>query len=152
MAAAVGQHVLAGDGVGQEHAVQVHVDDLAPLGVGHLVRGGVDADAGVGVAEVQAAQLGDDLVHHLLDVFFTGDVALQGDDLAAGGLGDLLRGRHGGLVVQVHDGDIRACLSEGGGGALADAAGGAGDEALLAVQTHAFNDSHDTASLCNDRL
>ena len=138
----MGQHVLAGDGVGEEHGVDVHVHVLQPLLVGHLVGGGVDADAGVGMAEVQAAQLLDHVVDHLLDVVLVGHVALQGDHLAAGGLGDLLGGGDGGLIVQINDGDIRAGLREGGGGALADAAGAAGDEALLAVQSHLLNDTH----------
>ncbi len=53
-AAAMGKHILARDGVGQEDAVEDDVDVLLLLDVNHLVRRRIDADTRVGVAEVQA--------------------------------------------------------------------------------------------------
>ena len=142
----MGQHVLAGDGVGEEHGIDVHIHVLQPLLVGHLVRRGVDADARIGVAEVQSAQLLDDLVHHALHVRLVGHVALDGDDLASGGLGDFRSRLDRRFIVEIHDGNVRAGLRKARRGAPADAPGAASDKALLAVQSHALNDSHTNAS------
>ena len=98
------------------------------------------------MAEVQAAQLLDNLVYHPLHVRLVGHVALDGDDLAASGFGNFRSRLDRRFVIEIHDGDVRASLRKARCGALADASGAAGDEALLAVQSHALNDSHTNAS------
>ena len=145
-AAAVGKHVPACDGISQEDTVEVYIDVLLPLGVGHLVSCFVDADTGVGVAEVQTAKLRYDCVHHGLYISFVGHVALEGDDLPAGGFSDLFSCFLSCFQIHVHDSDISACFRESQCGALANASRSSGNKALLAGEAHLFQNSHNLSS------
>ena len=84
------KHVLSGDGVGEKYAVQVDVNHLEPLGIGHFVGGSVDADSGVSVAEVESSELGHNFINHSLNLCFVGNVALDREDFAAGCSSNLL--------------------------------------------------------------
>ena len=137
------KHVFSGDGVSQEYAVEVHVNVLLPLGISHFVSGSIDADSGVGVAEIEASEFSNDLIHHSLHLSFVGNVALNGDDFAACSSCDFFRGFFCFSDVHVDNSNICSCLCESCCGALAYASCSTGDESLLAVKTHFFYNTQD---------
>ena len=140
--AAVCQHVFTCRDVREENAVQVNVDHLQPLLIGHLLCRSVDADACVGVAEIKAAQLTDYLIHHGVDFFLIGAVALNGNHFSSGSFRQLGSGFLCFLEIQVYDRHVCACLRETGCRALADSSCSSGDETFFPVQSHLFNNTH----------
>lgn len=127
---------------GQEYGIDVDIHILEPLRIGHFVCRRIDADARVGMAEIQPAQLFNDLIHHALNILFLGYIAFDSDYFAAGRFGDFLCRFNRRFIIQVNDGYIRARLCKARCGAFADAPRAAGDKAFFAVQPHSFNDTH----------
>jgi hypothetical protein len=133
-------HRGAGDVVG---AAKVHLDDLVPVLVIHLVEHLVAQDAGRIDDRVQAAEGVLGLLDHTPDGGHGGDAVGVGHGFAAGGLdfvGRLL-GRTcvafvtaADAAAQVVDDDLGALARRQQGALLADAAGGAGDQNNLALK------------------
>ena len=66
---------------------------------------------------------------------FVGDVHGDADGALAAGI-DLARGGIGRLLIEVGDRDFRTLAGENDGDLLADAAGRAGDDGDLVLETH----------------
>ena len=79
----MGQHIFPGRNIREEDSVQVDVNHLAPLLVGHFFRRGIDADTRIIMAEIQPAQLAYHLFHHFIHLLFIGAVGLNGNDFPA---------------------------------------------------------------------
>ena len=108
---------------------QVGPDHVVPLLLLHPQHQRVPRDPGVVDQHVDRAPLGHGLVDEALDVFALAQVGADDDRVAARRLDlgrDLLGGPRGGGVV---DDDAGAGGAEGEGDGLADAAGGARDDA-----------------------
>ena len=84
------RHALAEGLAAVPHAVQIHVEDLAPLVGGDLERRPVHAGAGIVDQDVDAAELRDDRVHRPVHLGPAHDVGLEPlrDDSALGQLAD----------------------------------------------------------------
>ena len=82
---------------------------------------------------VDLAELGNDLGDAIDHLLFIGDIHRDCHGLAAG-VTQFLGGRFRGVEVEVGDGDAAAGLGVDLGDALADAAGGTGDDADLSIQ------------------
>ena len=120
---------------GAEHAVQVDVDGAQPVGIGVVGGIGHAADAGVGKHDVDAAQFLGGVGHQRIDLLGRGHVA--GHEQAAAALPIQRLGARGavaaGQIGQHHIGAfLQAALHRG----QADAAGAAGDDHVLALQSH----------------
>ena len=127
-------HVLERGAGGEEAAVQVDRQHLLPVGELELVDRVDDLHAGVGDQDVQRAEVFHHLIGAGLDRRLVGDVHGDAERLAAG----LDDGRGGGLrrlPVDVADRHLGAFLGVELGDRLADAAGRAGDQGDLAVET-----------------
>ncbi len=129
---ALGEELLGRGLAAQELPGQVDVDDRAPVLDGHLQRGGVLLQAGVGHQHVEATQGVHRSREQLLHLVGFAHVGLERDRGAPGRL-DL---RHGVgstvLVGAVVDGHLRTGAPEGDRHALADPAAGAGHEHAVA--------------------
>src|SRR5262249_4807082 len=131
------QHVLQG----QEHALEVVIDLGIPDLFAHFHRSAMGGAADIVDQHVDAAEPVETTLHHDLDRVGAGDVALLGDDLAAGGLHAL--DCFGNAVEIAVDGeDFRAFLGKahGRGAAIAPArpdAAGPGDDRNLVLQASA---------------
>src|SRR3546814_4547238 len=108
-----------------------HLLPVAEAEVGDAVD---DLDAGVGHQHVDAAVVGDGLRHPVDDLLLVGDVHGDGERVAAG-IADLLGRDFRGVDLQVGDHHLAAVRGVDLGDALADAAGGAGDQADLVVES-----------------
>src|SRR4051812_6427650 len=87
--------VREGDQRAVDNAPEVGFEEAAAVFIGDLVEAAVDGDAGVVDPGVDAAELAEGCVGDVLDLLAVGDVALDGDGLAAGGLdavGDVVEG------------------------------------------------------------
>ena len=118
----------------QEGTDQVDAQDFGPVVGGQLEHVAVAAaDAGIGVGDIQLAELGDHGLHRLGDIGFQAGVAGHPDRLAAR-VGDHLCGvfHRRGPVEAEH---LGAFLGEQPGAGAADAARRAGDQCNLAFQT-----------------
>ena len=115
-------HVLLAGPGHQERAAQVHVHDRVPVGVAHLEQQVVAEHTGVVDQDGRRAELGGDPGDRRLHLRRVGDVAADGDGLAAG-LGDLLDGVLAGRLVEVEYGDGAALGGQAYGGGRADTAG-----------------------------
>jgi len=107
--------------------VRFDADHEVPVLALHAHDELVAGDAGVVDQDLQAAELGGDVLYGLLDAFFVGDVHLEAGGLATGG-GNFFD--HGGQLVfhDVGHGDRGAGLGQRQGNGAADALRRAGDE------------------------
>ncbi len=121
---------------GVEGRRQIDGDDQVPLVVREILDRGHVLDAGVIDQDVQLAELGLGLGHHVGDLSRLGHVGAMIEHLDAMLLGHLGAGAlDGGHLAQaVHD-DIDALGGERVGQGVADAAGRAGDDGDLPLQT-----------------
>src|SRR5690606_8477610 len=119
---------------GQEGAVEVDGEHLLPVGKAEVGEPVDDLDAGVGNQHVDLAVARDDRGDAVDHLAFVGDVHGHGHGLPAG-VADRLRGGLGGLDLEIGDGDLAAGGGIDLGDAQADAAGRAGDDADLAVES-----------------
>ena len=147
LAAALLNHI-GNDSLGDnEGGVQVNIDDLTELGSGHLDHRNALDDAGVVDQHIDVADLGGDLLDHLIDGVLVGDVA----DIAVGvDAGFLVGGQalvHQ-LLLDVVENDGGAAVGHSGGNGKADAVGCAGNERDLAGQVKGFRcaDRHKNTS------
>jgi hypothetical protein len=137
--------VREGDERAVDDAPEVGFEEAATVLVGDLVEAAVDGDAGAVDPGVDAAELADGDGGDVLDLLAVGDVALDGDGLAAGGLDgvdDVVEG----LLAAGGEHDLGALFGGGLGGGEADAAGGAGDDDDLLVEGFEF-DGHGFLSM-----
>jgi hypothetical protein len=138
-AAAAGPDVRHGGLEGVPHAGQVDGDHVVPGRAVELLQQAVAEDARVRRHDVELAELGDAVVNRLLEGAEVTDVGLDGDDPAverldlAGGLGEVLRGRHrvrhgGDLAGDVDRDDVGAFGGQAHRVAAPLPAGGPGDQ------------------------
>ena len=128
-------HVPDAGARGQEGTVEMDRQHLLPLGEAELLDRLDDLDAGIGNEDIDLAELPDDLGDTAIDFRLVGDIHGHADRLAAG-VGDFLcRGLRAGQV-EIGNRDRRAILRIDLGDALANAAGGAGDQGDLAFELH----------------
>ncbi len=123
------------DGLGEEErGLQVGVEDEIVVGFGGFEEGCVLFYAGVVDEDVATAELGVGRVDHVLYLVGLGDVGLEDDAFAAGGL-DLVECvlRAFGMAHVIDD-DVRAFGGEADGDGLADAGRGSGDEGYFACE------------------
>ena len=137
LAAALLDHI-GNDSLGDdEGGVQVNVDDLTELGSGHLDHRDALDDTGVVDQHIDVADLGGDLLDHLIDGILVGDVA----DIAVGFDAGFLVGGQAlvdQLLLDVVKDDLGAAVGHSGGNGKADAIGSAGDEGDLTGQVEGF--------------
>ena len=137
LAAALLDHI-GNDSLGNdEGSVQVNVDDLTELGSGHLDHRDALDDTGVVDQHIDVADLGGDLLDHLIDGVLVGDVA----DIAVGFDAGFLVGGQAlvdQLLLDVVKDDLGAAIGHSGGNGKADAVGSAGDEGDLTGQVEGF--------------
>jgi hypothetical protein len=127
-------HVPRGRTEGEEDAVEIDGEDAAPLLGRELEeRRRAAADARVGEAGVDPAELGDGAGERLLDRLLVGDVAAQRQHALAMAL-ELLSRRRVLRLVGAPDAEVGAARRQRLGHAEADAAVAAGDEGDLAAQ------------------
>ena len=147
LAAALLDHI-GNDSLGNdEGSVQVHVNDLTELGSGHLDHRDALDDAGVVDQHVDVADLGGDLLDHLIDGVLVGDVA----DIAVGLDAGFPVGSQAlvdQLLLDVVENDGGAAVRHGGGNGKADAVGCAGNQRDLTGQVEGFGcaDRHKSTS------
>jgi len=131
---------MAGDGAAHvERAVEMHRDDVVPVGPAHLVEDAVAQDAGVVDQDIDAAEGVARGLDDGVGVLRLGDRQRAGDRLAAA-LGDLVdhglrrTGVRAGAIearADVVDHDARAFARQQQRDRAADAAAGAGDDRNL---------------------
>src|SRR5262245_22717304 len=119
-AASSGEHVACRLAGAEEHPRHVDRHHLVPVVERDLGGGLADRDSGVVEEAVEPAVPGDDLGKSRLDLSLVGDVHLVRVAARGGDIEDRDAGAHGG---------------EGGGHGLADAAGAAGDDGHVAVES-----------------
>ena len=130
-----GIHVPQAGAGGEEGAVDVDRHQLFPVGVAEFVDGIDDLDAGVGDQHIDRTQFLDHVVHALIDLGFAGHI--HANPHGASALGDDLLGRGLGRVqVDIGNGHCSAVLGIDFGNALAQAAGGSGDDGDFPIQFH----------------
>ena len=83
------QHISAGNGICQENAIEIYIDDAGPLLIGHFLCRDIDADSCICVTEIQSAQFCHYLVDHGLYLILFGAVTLNRDYFASGLFCDL---------------------------------------------------------------
>ncbi len=105
----------------------MHVHHHVPVVGRHLEQQVVAQDAGVVDEDGRRAELVGNAGDGALDALLVGDIAADGQGVAAGGLDGLDRCRASGFV-EVEDGDLHAVRSEALGDGGADAARGSGDD------------------------
>lgn len=99
-----------------EGAGEVGVDDVGEVVFGHAHEEGVFGDACVGDDDADGAVFGFDGGEGGVDGGGVGDVCFDGEEV------------FGGFAGAVGDGDVVACVFEGGGDGVADSSVAAGDE------------------------
>ena len=133
LAVASGDHVAGGQLRELEGAGEVDLEDALPVFESYLFGGGAMDGAGVVDEDVDAAEGGDDLTEEVLGAAGAGEVGLEGLRGAACGF-DSVGGVVGGAAIAVA-GYGGSGLREGDGDGGSEAAGGAGDEGYLVVET-----------------
>ena len=134
-ATAVGVHLPERGAGHQEGAIQVHVDDFAPVGERQLMHRINVLDAGVGDGDIQTTPVfhngGNAIIHRL----FIGDIHGQGHGGAASGFNGHY-GVAGAVEGQVCHSDFGAfaavCFCDG----PADAPAGTGNQCNAVFKTH----------------
>ena len=140
------QHILSCRNIRQKNSVQVHIDDLQPLLIGHFLSRNIDTDTRIVVTEIKSAELFYDLRYHRINLLRHRAVRLDRNYLTPGLISQLLRGLYRLCIVQIHDRHIRASLRKRRSRTLPDAACTACHKTFFPVQTHFFNNSHSKTS------
>lgn len=109
-----------------EGAGEVRVDDVGEVVFGHAHEEGVFGDACVGDDDADGAVFGFDGGEGGVDGGGVGDVCFDGEEV------------FGGFAGAVGDGDVVACVFEGGGDGVADSSVAAGDEDGLGLYHGVF--------------
>ena len=138
----MGQHIFSRCLCRQENTGKIHIQNLSPLFIAHLLRRHVQADPRIAESSLQAAQFSGHSIHHLLNLNRIGHIGLHGNHPSSAALRQL----HGCLLrlrqIHIHDGQIRPRLRKGSGHTLPDPPGPAGDKNPFSVQSHALNNTH----------
>ena len=144
-AAAMSQHVFSCRDIGQEDSVQVDVDHLAPLRIGHFLRRRVDTDARIVVAEIQSSQFLRNLLYHGVHLLRIRAVRADRDDLTARLFRQLCCGLFCLRNIQIHDRHVCACFCKCRCRALSNPSCRSCYKSFFPVQFHFFNNSHDSS-------
>ena len=119
-----------------EGALEIRIDDHVPILLGHAHGKAIAGEAGVVDQDVDAGEIGEDLLDERLHGGVVGDV--HGVGLGQAGVlrVDLIGGALGIRLRAGNHGHARAFAGEAQGDGVADAAAGAGDDGDLIGESH----------------
>jgi len=129
-ATGAGEEVPDGFARAEERTAQIDVEDAIEVVGGGFVAGGGELDSGVVDEDIEAAEVGDSLLHHVFDFGFHGYVRLNEDGTSTCLDKSCVSFRpfRGTAIIQ---GDVRPFLGEAEGDGAADAGRCPGNQHIL---------------------